>query len=43
MKKILILTALGMFLAAYGTAGVMTSFMPTPALADGGGCGGSSG
>jgi hypothetical protein len=33
MKKLLILTGLGLFIAAYSAAGVATSFMPTPAMA----------
>jgi hypothetical protein len=39
MKKFLILTGLGLFIAAYGAAGVVTSFVPTPAMAcEGNGC-----
>ena len=38
MKKLLVLTALGLFLAAHGAVAVMT-FTPVPAMAD---CGGGS-
>jgi hypothetical protein len=39
MKKILILTALGLFLTAHSAAGIATSFVPTAAMACGGaGC-----
>jgi hypothetical protein len=37
MKKLLVLTALGLFLAAHGAVAVM-SLAPVPAMADGGSC-----
>ena len=40
MKKLLVLTALGLFIAAHGAVAVMT-FAPIPAIADGS-CSGSN-